>query len=305
MALDHAAMAAGFALAIQEDRHPAVVPIDIKDHLLVLHHLINSHSLEACRRYAAEDCIPWGRFKKFDELRWIVLHAPRNIRPGMVESVVANRASDLIVCPRPGATRVVLVFTGAHHQFGGPLRLIHRWLAQLDASLIYLIDNDWSYYLGPMRGLGGSMTDKAEALNRIIGDLGATSCFCLGTSGGGFGALVLAPYLGAKRVLAYSPPTVLRESLPAIQRKVPGLDPLLSPEGTIDIADLRTRHDQVPPTKIYYPADNAHDLIEAENLRGVPGVELRPLEGETDHNLMPRVISRGLFGLHLDWLVRD
>ena len=86
---------------------------------------------------------------------------------------------------------------------------------------------------------------------------------------------------------------------------MPNLDPLLAPDGTIDLADLLTRAETATKARIYFPAGNPHDSDEARNLASVPWVDAIPIEGLDGHNLVPRMVDRGLFAAHLDWLAGD
>lgn len=296
-------LAEDFALAVRQGRRPRPAPAGAKRHLMVLRHLIHSHPLETCRIYAASDGIPWRRFAALDILRLLVLNAPVTPDPGMPDLPAMTDGADYILCPRPGADKVLFVFTGAARQLGGPLPLMHRWLARLGVSIVYLVDTDWSFYLGPLRGLGVTLDEKSAALHDLMRQMGGRSCCCLGNSGGGFGALLLAPRLGASRTLAYSPPSVIRESLDRVQAVVPDLGGMLAPDGTISLADQFARLGRVPPARIYYPAANAHDRAEAAHLDGIAGLSLRPVDGVEEHNLIPFMVSHGLLPVHLDWLV--
>lgn len=300
---DSQLLADEFAMAVRLGRRPRPAPGGAKRQLMVLRHLIRLHPLETCRIYAAADVIPWGRFAALDILRLLVLNAPVTPDPAMPDLPDMARGTSYILCPRPGADKVLFVFTGAARQFGGPLQLMHRWLASLGVSIIYLIDTDWSFYLGPLPGLGVSLEDKSAALLDLMRQLGGRACFCMGNSGGGFGALLLAPRLGASRTLAYSPPTVIRESLDRVQAVLPELGGLLAPDGTISLADQFARIGRVPRARIYYPEANAHDSAEAAHLDGIAGLTVRGIGGVAEHNLIPFVVSRRLLPVHLDWLV--
>lgn len=299
---DHIGFAEAYAAEVQRGRSPTFPEVGVREQLLILNTLLQSHPLVACRHFAGRDEIGWGRFKALDQLRLMVLLAPAELDPCMPDAPVVTES---LVCPRPGARRSLVVFTASRQQVGGSLRLVHRWLAQRDVSLIYLADLPWTYYLGPMPTFGTRLEDKIDHLHGILDGLGSRSWASFGASGGGFGAILFAKGLRARRTLTYSAPTVLRESLPRLQAEIPGLDPLLSPEGTLDLAHLLQRDASPTRIKAYFPALNEHDAAEAAPLIGVPGVEVLPVEGKSDHNLLPHMVSRGLFTRHLEWLFEE
>ncbi|MCK0206838.1 hypothetical protein MWN33_02200 [Starkeya koreensis] len=297
-------LAAAFARAVQHGGRPTPQKGNIFQHLSVLNQLARSHPLEAARLYAASAEIPWGRFASLDALRQVIVQAPSSGDDAVDGFPPLRPDIDYVTLPYPGARKVLFVFTGAAHQFGAPLRVMHQWFRRLGVSLVYVFDMDWNYYLGTVRGLGGSVGETAAALAAIRDELGATSCYCAGNSGGGFGALLYAPRLGARRSLAFSPPTAIRESLESVRRKGARLDGLVSPRGEVELRAFYLDAAEAPPARVHFAANNAHDRDEAENLAGLPGIELLPLP-DTNHNLIPSFIARGLFMPALEWLVAD
>ena len=137
----------------------------------------------------------------------------------------------------------------------------------------------------------------------MMQESGAASSFCIGNSGGGFGALLYGPLLGSRRVLAFSPPTVIRESLEAVTRKVPHLRQMASVTGSLDLRTLYQRPPSMPDCRIYYPEENIHDREEALNLKGIAGLDLRPVAGMQKHNLIRHFVSNGSLDGEINWLI--
>jgi len=297
-------LAQAFADAAWRGRKPSPQKGNTFHHLCVLNELAKSHSIEACKQYAGSRDIPWGRFASLDALRMVIGQAPLGGINPIGDFPVVRPDLDYVTFRNPNARKVVVIFTGAAHQFGAPLRVIHQWFRRLDASLVYVFDMDWTYYLGPVRGLGGNLDETAAALRAIVAELGGTSCYCVGNSGGGFGALLFALRLQARRTLAFSPPTAIRESLEGVRRKGVVLDGLVSARNEVELREFYLASANPPPARIHFPGSNLHDTAEAENLAGLPGIELQPID-ETNHNLIPLFISRDLFFPALEWLVAD
>lgn len=295
--------AAAFSSAVATGQTVRVKGGSVLQHLSVLRELVATQPIEVCRRYAALPEIPSGRFAALDALCTLILQAPDST-PGDIGDFPQRIPEEhYIVFAAPSATRMLFVFTGAAQQFGGPLRVMHQWFRRLGVSVVYLFDAEWTYYLGGINGLSDSIEGSAEALKEIARTAGATSHLCLGNSGGGFGALLYAPHLAARRTLAFSPPTAIRESLEVVTRKVPDASRMSAGSGAIDLREIYSQQVAARDIRIYYPAQNAHDSSEASNLNGLPGFDLRPLPGVKTHNLVPHLVAMGRFGPELDWLV--
>lgn len=297
-------LAQDFAEEARRGRRPSPKKGNTFQHLSVLNELARAHSIEACKQYAASRDIPWGRFASLDALRLVIGQAPLGGVNPIGDFPVARPDLDYVTFHNPNARKVVIIFTGAAHQFGAPLRVIHQWFRRLDASLVYVFDMEWTYYLGTVRGLGNGLNETAAALQALVAELGGTRCYCVGNSGGGFGALLFALRLAARRTLAFSPPTSIRESLEGVRRKGVDLDGLVSARSEVELREFYLASAEPPPARIYFPGNNLHDRAEAECLAGVPGMDLQPVE-DTNHNLIPSFIDRGLFAPALEWLVAD
>jgi len=296
------ARADDFAQAHAEGRTLMVEALREIQHFAVLNMLVAHHSLGATKAYAGLEILTWGRFSGLDRLRSLLLHLPEPTGQPGYDLGLAKCDRPMIVCPFPGATRTVVVFTDVEQHLGAPLRLVHPWLWQLGVNVIYLSEPHFNYFLGPIDGLGVTIEDKAASIRQALCELGDQPVVCLGNSGGGFGALLLAPLLGAERTLVYSAPTVIRESLPLIRQRVPDLDPRLWQGGEINIASRWRAHTTTPETRIYYPGLLEHDQQEARNMADIPGVALFAMAEYAQHNLLPFLIADGSFARHLEWL---
>ncbi len=296
--------AATFAACVDAGEEARVERATLFHHMAVLNILARGHSLRACRHYAGSAVIPWGRFGSLDSLRTVILRAPEVEAAGIAPFPATVPELDVLPFHHPGAEAVVFVFTGRAHQFGAPLSLIHPWFRTLGTSVVYVFDMDLTYYLGPLRGLGASIEANVAALRSLMAGLGATRCCCVGNSGGGFGALLYAPLLGARRSLAFSPPTMIRESLDQVRGKVPDLDRLVAANGAVDLRLLYAARGTWPPARIFYPASLERDSEEARNLAGLAGIALNPVD-LAKHNLIPHLIASDAFQPELAWLVAE
>lgn len=297
-----AAMVREVARALRKGRNFQLAHLNVAQHLALLRELIETQGLGVCKAYAALPDLPLGRFGAYDALVMLVRAAPAS---------KAGDAGDLPdVAPQDGfialtarrRPKLLLVFTGMARQFGCPLPIIHQWFRGLEASVVYLFDVQESYYLDGVQGLATTLDGAAEQLRGLAQETGASSTFCIGNSGGGFGALLYGPRVGARRSLALSPPTVIRESLAALCDRSPQLRSMVSADGTISLAHLNRPLPVQPGARVYFPAENPHDREEARGLAGLPGVDVRPVAGATSHNLVPVLVANGSLAGELQWL---
>jgi hypothetical protein len=265
--------------------------------------LTTYHPLDVCKAYAGLEILPWGRFTPLDKLRSLILNLPEPANLLGYDIGLSKGDQAVLVYPYPGATRTVIVFTDIARHMGAPLRLVHPWLWRFGVNVIYVSDQHFNYFLGPIDGLGATAEDKVARIKQLLRDLGSQVVFCLGNSGGGFGALFFAPLLGAERVLAYSSPTVIRESLPDVLRRAPDLDPRLWESGEINLVTHWRRQAKLPKVRIYYGGLNKHDRQEAENMAVIATVELCAIADSAEHSLQPMLIPDGRFAQHLEWLM--
>ena len=200
---------------------------------------------------------------------------------------------------------VLLAFCGMAHRFWVPLNLIHVWLSRLGVHIVYVRDFRRIFYLRGVRSLGTDYATSVAALSRIVGELGASSLHCIGSSSGSFGALHMGLDLGARSVLCLAGPTRLDNALPAIRRT---LEREIPADAELDAAmlDLRGRYDAAavhPRIRHIHGGANDVDRLEGENLVGLEGVEMVSLDGFENHAVLEHLIATGTLNSQLGWLL--
>jgi hypothetical protein len=116
---------------------------------------------------------------------------------------------NLIVEPGEDRSRVLVAFTG----FGGALgtgRSTFEFLGStgmLSASRILLRDPSKKLYFHGIPGGPRSFPDLIDLIRQHIAELRATEVLCVGSSGGGYAALLAGHMLRADSVEAFAPPT--------------------------------------------------------------------------------------------------
>jgi hypothetical protein len=201
---------------------------------------------------------------------------------------------------------VALLFCGDRQALGLPLPMIHAWLAQLPASLVYLRDFRRVFFLHGVQSLGPTRDATLTALRRIITSLHGQRIICYGNSGGIFGALDYGLELGAEKVLCMAGPTNL---VPASNIHTTYKAKALAlksqfPNACLDMRAAYSRAVNPPSVCIVYGNNSWDDRIQAERMSTLSCVTLYGIKDSGAHNVIIDVIRRGEYEDFLDWLVR-
>ena len=199
------------------------------------------------------------------------------------------------VVPRPGAEATVIYFAGGGEVGTGvPLPLLHRWIGQLDANLIYLRPFGLDFYADGMAAFGLGAPAMVAGLRRRLAALGSSRTFCLGNSMGGFAAVRYGLELGAEAILTLGPQTMVGPDFDErggdrirerIRRNVP--------TAPLDLRPIWPPRAPPPRLVIVYGEQCWEDRLYAEHMAGLPGVELRQVDGFDSHTLARELIRRG------------
>ena len=215
-------------------------------------------------------------------------------------------SKDVQVIARPGAETALILFCGVKHRLGMPLPLIHRWLARLDVSLIYVRDFNGLCYLQGIASLGADLEASVAALRGLLEGLAARRAICLGCSGGGFGATLYALELGGDAISLGSPSNMepafnqhMNHGAVVRELKAAFPDQDLDLRRRIEAAALR------PRTLIVYGDRNWNERIHAEHMTGLEGARLYPVTGYKGHATAPELIRRGEFVAMLEGFIGD
>jgi hypothetical protein len=271
-------------------------------HRVVLWTILECGSLAAARHYVSTAL--GDSAVRIGGLPALVLAAPPT-PPGQHETEFADDpAADVQVVPRAGSRTVLFVFTGGAKRFCGPLVLMHQWFRQLDANIVYLRDLGSMFYAGGIASLGKGYDESVGRLWDIAWSLGAERILCTGSSAGTFGALRYGLDLSADKVLGLSGPSRLDDSaqrvLERLQRRRPSAIPF--DPWHLDMAALYRRTPRRPAVRMTFGQQNAIDRAEAENMQPIRGVELDPVPGVEEHDIVSKLGSRG-FEARLQWLI--
>jgi hypothetical protein len=253
--------------------------------------LVMTGRMRTVRIFLERACKRWPN-SPFQKTAGVLLPAPEVPAIG---SFLDQPWSDMQVVEQGGTTTFV-VFCAIGHRFGVDLNVIHLWLRQPGANIIYLRDFTKSLYLQGIQSLG-DYAATVEKLRATLTKLGTRKIVCIGYSAGVFGALLLGRDIPADLVLALAgPSTIELGTLRAESRPHYATLEALRTSGKLEFPDLAKDYaTNKVRVRYLYPELNDFDKRQAENLLHCPGVTLEAVEGSKQHFIVPELIRRGQF----------
>jgi hypothetical protein len=192
--------------------------------------------------------------------------------------------SDVIAAPAPDSKTLALVFTGGSDSMSMPLPVFDRYLAAAGVTAVYLKDFQRLMYLKGIASLGDDLPSTVAALRQLQQRLGATRVCTIGDSAGGYAAIRYAVELDAACALSFGGDTSWspgRGEFALFANRLRAHFP-------IDAMDLRSflaARQECARIVLVFGAEEARDKSHAEQLSGLPRVELRPVPGQNTHNI--------------------
>lgn len=197
----------------------------------------------------------------------------------------------LIVWERENSSQLCYVF----HGMAGALQMqpltVLRETGLIRTNLILLKDY---YRFCYHAGLNREITDVDAIIARLrrcreeLPQVRQT--FCLGTSVGGYAAILFGHYLQVDVVCAFGPATLI--NLDDLKKYGGCKDVWRITEQHRDLARLLAKHNGRTRYKIFYCDGYGKDRTYAEHLQDLPGVELYPQPGNT-HNVVQAMYEIG------------
>ena len=187
--------------------------------------------------------------------------------------------SDCLITPAEQSRDLVIACTS----YGGHSAPADRFewtrvLAPAACHKIFLRDSMQHWFQGGLLGFSHSLEDTIEKLRAFIAARGITRILTLGSSMGGYGALLLASLLRAERTIAFAPQTSMEfgwmSSIGDLrwEQKLTELRHLGL--GELDLVALLRASGPPGHSQIVYPQTIAFDVVHARRLGEFSTTEL-------------------------------
>ena len=194
--------------------------------------------------------------------------------------VTASRGADAacITRFRPGCKQLVFIYQGGAGRLQMPPNLF-LWLSGARRrNMAMFRSRGLTYYHGAIAPDWPDIETTIEKQREIRDQCSdAKQLYCVGTSMGGYAAMLFGHYLQADLVHAFGPQTL-------VDLGKTKLEPGEIPEAHRDLSTLLSNWNGHTRYKVYYNEGFERDRLAAERLAACPGMELFPMPGDT-HNV--------------------
>jgi len=208
----------------------------------------------------------------------------------------------VMVARRPGATKLIFVFTGAAKQVWISIHLLHQ-LLPADVHIVYLMDHKQCHYLLGIDEFGWGYDAMIGGLQNVVAELGASEVYCIGSSAGGYASMRAGYALGARSMLVLSPATEMNDidtvAFAARSGRAPEEVSAALPEGTCDLIEMSQQPGASQAVTIAFGGANDSDAQRARRMLGVAGFSLHEVPGYSRHDVLAELIANGDFKILL------
>jgi len=109
-----------------------------------------------------------------------------------------------------GSPPLVIAFGGMSSMIAMPVYEFKRFLqGHFDCHFMFVRDRHQCWYFKGVHGLGDSIDESVKTMYSIIEGIPHSKVITLGTSAGGYGALVFGSLLKVDTIMAFNPQTFL------------------------------------------------------------------------------------------------
>ena len=166
----------------------------------------------------------------------------------------------------------LFVFSGLAQYMGIPSREFFKTLEQHNYNIAFFKDFDRCWYQKGVLGFSQSRHETAQKIEERFGD-SPRPWHMIGSSAGGYAALVFGKMLGAERVIAYSPQTLINSKIftafgGASKGDYDFIDPLN------DVAQFLNDTKSDGSYDVHFGRKHSSDKHAAERLRDCPNCNL-------------------------------
>ncbi len=220
---------------------------------------------------------------------------------------VDTERADINWVLHPNSDRVIFVCCNGRN-FGVPLSMLHIWICQVPAHIVYLRDFSGRRFLTGIKSIG-SYDVTIETLKTKMRENGVTRSCTLGISSTAYGALKLGLSLNTNSVALLAGATNLNPEFIVehnLQNSL-NVDSLIPThfDQLMDLAEEVRQHLKPPRIGTWYSPHIRRDRLQAESLRRCPSAELFPLQGCNEHNVVRWLLKNGQLMDVIRWTTLD
>lgn len=196
----------------------------------------------------------------------------------------------------------ILAFAGQALVPGMPRHEFWSMLDPRPANVFLVKDFLQCAYQQGLLGLSADVPSTAALLRGLL-PAGQRRLATMGSSAGGFAAILFGVLLGADRILTFGPQTIITAKVfdHYDNQQSTFADVVKNGRDWLDLAALlRANPGFGGQIRLYYAQDYEMDRVAAARLRGFDCVELVAVPGKT-HGVARALLRDGSFGAALDW----
>ena len=165
---------------------------------------------------------------------------------------------------------LIITFGGISGQFHQPLFEFKKFLQKsVDCHFIYLKDTKQAWYQRGVVGIGDTIPEVVQSLKNIIKNINYSKIITLGSSMGGYAALLFGKLLEVDKILAFVPQTFISQKDLRTHGDLRFIDPIDAMHASTrviydDLSKFDYKDGQVT---IVYGKDELIDKVHADKIR--------------------------------------
>jgi pimeloyl-ACP methyl ester carboxylesterase len=180
---------------------------------------------------------------------------------------LADSQDAVVFHSTPGDSETVIVAFSSRGAENGHFHFFELGRVVPEPAKLLVRDPAENWYNTGLPGVGDTVDDIAERIREEIAKLGVERILTIGSSMGGYAAILFGCMIGAERAIALVPQTLLDPGLP--QRRP-------SADVKLQVADLKPIVSETPQTRIdlVVALDDLLDVFHAQRIASFPSVRI-------------------------------
>ncbi len=219
--------------------------------------------------------------------------------------IIDDKFEEVTIAEAENSDTVVILFTGLAHRASIPLPSIDRFFAERNISSIYLRDFNRSFFNHGLKSVENGFDGAVLYLKEQIKKLNSKNVIVIGSSAGGFAAVRYGIALNATCVSTFS--SVFNLTSEFLDKDPRGKlfvkRQQVFSKSVLDLRPHILKNNENICFHVLYGAQHILDKRNSEYLSGIEHINLYPVEGISEHNLIEQLIRLGYFPSVLDGLI--